>query len=129
MVGSPHCLTVSRTEDGILDDDDGTSISSTKCIEMKMLSDDDSSFNLSKVNIESSSRNHDEADIRQEDPLFLMTMITKKDFKDKAHVKSGKYYLPKAPPFNKEGRKSELYANQSIMAHLYPCGAPYQIES
>ncbi len=45
VVGSPHSLTVSRTEDAILDDDDGTSISSTKSVEMKMLSDDDDDFN------------------------------------------------------------------------------------
>ncbi len=45
VVGSPHSLTVSRTENAILNDDDGTSISSTKSVEMQMLSDDDGHFN------------------------------------------------------------------------------------
>ncbi len=38
VVGSPHSLTVSRTEDA----DDGTSISPTKSVEMLTMSEDDS---------------------------------------------------------------------------------------
>ncbi len=45
VVRSPRSLTVSRTEDAILDVNDGASISSNKSVEMLTLTDDDSDFN------------------------------------------------------------------------------------
>ncbi len=77
------------------------------------------------VTVESSSIHQDEAE-KVEESLHIITMITEKDFKDNGHEKSGIYYLPECPPYNKEGCKSGLYKSFSTMSSLYPCGATYQ---
>ncbi len=59
------------------------------------------------VTVESSSSRQDEAEkLQLEQSLHMITMITKKDFKNNGHEKSGRYYLPECPPYNKEGCKS-----------------------
>ncbi len=59
------------------------------------------------VTVESSSSHQDEAEkLQLEQSLHIIIMITKKDFKNNGHEKSGRYYLPECPPYNKEGCKS-----------------------
>ncbi len=83
--------------------------------------------NQTIVNVESSSSHHDEVGILQlEQSLHMINMITKNDFKDNGHLKSGRYYLPESPPYNKEGCKLGLYANIATMSGCYPCDATYQ---
>ncbi len=53
-------------------------------------------------------------------------MLTKEDFKDSGHLKSGRYYLPEAHLLTMEGRKSGLLANLTLTASVNPCGATYQ---
>ncbi len=52
--------------------------------------------------------------------LSRKTTVTKKDFKDTGHLKSGRYYLPESTLLTIEGRQSGLLANLTIMAAVYP---------
>ncbi len=53
-------------------------------------------------------------------------MLTKGDFKQSEHVKSGIYYLPELPMISIEGRKSMLLNSLPQMATFMPCAASYQ---
>ncbi len=56
----------------------------------------------------------------------LVTMLTKKGFRDNKHLRSGRYYLPQQPNLSSEGRKSRLLTNLVLMSAIYPCGAIYR---
>ncbi len=58
--------------------------------------------------------------------LGLKVMLTKKDFKDSGHLKSGRYFLPKMSLLTEEGNKSGLLKKLAVKASTDPCGASYQ---
>ncbi len=58
--------------------------------------------------------------------LGCITMLTKKNFKDSGHLKSGRYFLSEAPLLNNEASESGLLRNLAMMASVSPCAATYQ---
>ncbi len=91
---------------------ESTMKSSTQCSEASKLkkSMEAPQSGQAFVTVESSSSHQDEAEkLQLEQSFHMITMITKKDFKDNGHEKSGRYYLPECPPYNKED------VNQSCM--------------
>lgn len=68
---------------------------------------------------------------RLHDDIFLsdlnrLTMLSKKQFKDAGHVKSGRYYLPEKGVLTAKGRKGGLLVSLSNVATFFPCAATYQ---
>ncbi len=56
-----------------------------------------------------------------------INMITKKDFKNANHFKSGRYYLPEKHSLSATGRKYGLLVSLQTMANFYyPCGTMFQ---
>ncbi len=75
------------------------------------------------VAVETELRLHDEAFVKD---LCHITLMTKSQFRDNSHWKSGRYYLPELPLLSDMDSKSGLLVAMAVMASLYPCGATYQ---
>ncbi len=58
--------------------------------------------------------------------MHLVTIYTKRQFRDLGHNKSGKYYLPIIPNLTKLVRKSGLLSNLIFMAIMEPYTAQFQ---
>ncbi len=98
--------------------------SSTEDVEASKPLTKPQTLNIDKasIKVEPSSSRQDETKGLEEHHL-LLTMLTKKDFKDSGHFRSGRYFLPEAI---KKGRKSGLFTNLALMSAIYPCGETYQ---
>ncbi len=83
-----------------------------------------SEVNTSLTNSEESLHSLGDDSVHME--LGLKVMLTKKDFKDSGHLKSGRYFLPKIPVLTEEGNKSCLLRKLDVKASTDPCGASYQ---
>ncbi len=75
------------------------------------------------VEVETVIRLHDEMFMKD---LCCIMMMTKSQFKDSSHIKSGRYYLPEELMLSKMGMSSGLLLNLTLMESFYPCGAAYQ---
>ncbi len=75
------------------------------------------------VEVETVIRLHDEMFMKD---LCCIMMMTKSQFKDSSHIKSGRYYLPEELMLSKMGMSSGLLLNLTLMESFYPCGATYQ---
>ncbi len=64
--------------------------------------------------------------MQEEDSSMLVAYLSKNEFRDNGHIRSGKYYLPFAPNLNLLAKGSGLLTSLNNKAKRDPCGAIYQ---
>ncbi len=76
-----------------------------------------SEVNISVTKLEESLQSLGDDYVLKE--LGLKYMLTKKDFKDCSHLKSGRYFLPKIPLLTEEGNKSGLLIKLTVIIRYF----------